>query len=101
MEDVLEVYLRPRNSKKPLVCLDEASKQLIAETRKSLPVEPGHKKITIYRQCELLSLGRSSLYYKSKGQTEYNERLMKLIDEQYIETPFYGIDKMTRWHLAV
>jgi len=38
MEDVLEVYLRPRNRKKPLVCLDEASKQLIAETRKSLPV---------------------------------------------------------------
>ncbi len=44
MEDVLEVYLRPRNSKKPLVCLDEASKQLIAETRKSIPVEPGKPK---------------------------------------------------------
>ena len=41
MEDVLEVYLRPRNSKKPLVCLDEASKQLIAETRPSIAVEPG------------------------------------------------------------
>ncbi|GAH21328.1 unnamed protein product, partial [marine sediment metagenome] len=30
-------------------------------------------------------------------QTEYNEQLMKLIDKQYIETPFYGIDKMTKW----
>ena len=44
MEDVLEVYLRPRDSKKPLVCLDEASKQLIAETRASIPVEPGKPK---------------------------------------------------------
>jgi putative transposase len=60
-------------------------------------IEPGHKKIPIYRQCELLGLNRSSLYYKPSGETEYNEQLMKLIDEQYIETPFYGIDKMTAW----
>ena len=65
--------------------------------QKRKAIEPGHKKITIYRQCELLSLNRSSLYYKSKGQSEYNEQLMKLIDEQFIETPFYGIDKMTKW----
>ena len=58
MEDVLEVYLRPRNSKKPLVCLDEASKQLIAETRKSLPVEPGKpKRIDAeYRRCGTASI---------------------------------------------
>jgi putative transposase len=65
--------------------------------QKRKAVEPGHKKITIFRQCELLSLSRSSLYYKPKGQTEYNEQLMKLIDEQYIKTPFYGIEKMTKW----
>ena len=58
MEDVLEVYLRPRNRKKPLVCLDEASKQLIAETRKSLPVEPGKpKRIDAeYRRCGTASI---------------------------------------------
>ena len=58
MEDVLEVYLRPRNSKKPLVCLDEASKQLIAETRKSIPVEPGEpKRIDAeYRRCGTASI---------------------------------------------
>jgi hypothetical protein len=58
MEDVLEVYLRPRNSKKPLVCLDEASKQLIAETRKSIPVEPGKpKRIDAeYRRCGTASI---------------------------------------------
>ena len=65
--------------------------------QKRKAVEPGHKKIPIYRQCELLGLNRSSLYYKPCGETEYNEQLMKLIDEQYIKTPFYGIDKMTEW----
>ena len=58
MEDVLEVYLRPRNNKKPLVCLDEASKQLIAETRKSIPVEPGRPKRVDaeYRRCGTASV---------------------------------------------
>ncbi len=60
-------------------------------------VEPGHKKIAVYRQCELLGLNRSSLYYTPCRDTQYNEQLMKLIDEQYIQTPFYGIDKMTEW----
>ena len=41
MEDVLEVYHRPHDEAKPLVCLDETSKQLVAETRTPLPVAPG------------------------------------------------------------
>jgi putative transposase len=60
-------------------------------------IEPGHKKIAVYRQCELLGLNRSSLYYTPCRDTQYNEQLMKLIDEQYIQTPFYGIDKTTEW----
>ena len=60
-------------------------------------IEPANKKIPVYRQCELLGLSRSSLYYKSRGDTQYNEMLMKLIDKQYVETPFYGIDKMTEF----
>ena len=43
MEDVLEVYQRPRNPERPLVCLDETSKQLIAETRPPIPMKPGRK----------------------------------------------------------
>jgi len=43
MEDVLEVYQRPRNPERPLVCLDETSKQLIAETRPPIPMKPGQK----------------------------------------------------------
>ena len=41
MEDVLAVYTRPRDPDRPLVCLDETSKQLIAETRLPIPMKPG------------------------------------------------------------
>lgn len=41
MEDILEVYKRPRDPKRPLVCMDEQPTQLIKETRVSLPVAPG------------------------------------------------------------
>lgn len=41
MEDVLEVYHRPYDAERPVVCLDEASKQLIAEVREPLPARPG------------------------------------------------------------
>ena len=43
MEDVLDVYQRPRDRARPLVCLDETSKQLIAETRAAIPAKPGRK----------------------------------------------------------
>ena len=41
MEEVLEVYHRPRDPERPLVCLDETSKQLIVETRSPIPAKPG------------------------------------------------------------
>ena len=41
MEDILEVYTRPHDGSRPLVCLDETSKQLIAETRTPIPMKPG------------------------------------------------------------
>lgn len=41
MEDVLDVYKRPRDPKRPLVCLDETSKQLLADTREPLPMKKG------------------------------------------------------------
>jgi hypothetical protein len=41
MEDVLAVYTRPHDPARPLVCLDETSKQLVAETRAPMPVAPG------------------------------------------------------------
>ena len=41
MEDVLAVYTRPQDPARPLVCLDETSKQLVAETRTPIPMQPG------------------------------------------------------------
>ena len=41
MEEVLEVYRRPHDPKRPLICLDETSKQLISETRAPIPMKPG------------------------------------------------------------
>ncbi len=58
-------------------------------------IQPGHEAIPIYRQCELLDLSRSSYYYRPARASAYNELLMRLIDEQYTRTPFYGSPKLT------
>ena len=58
-------------------------------------VEPEHPEISIFRQCELLGLPCSSFYYKPTGESEYNLLLMRIIDEQYTLTPFYGVPRMT------
>ena len=47
------------------------------------------------RQCELLGLPRSSYYYQAGQENEENLRLMRLIDEQYMRTPFFGSRKMS------
>ncbi len=48
------------------------------------------------RQCELLSVNRSGLYYQPRGETALNLALMRLIDEQFLETPWYGARQMAR-----
>jgi len=65
--------------------------------QKRLAIEPDHDQISIVRQCELLGLARSSLYYTPCRDTDYNEQLMRLLDEQYMKAPCYGVDKMTAW----
>ena len=49
------------------------------------------------RQCELLGLSRSSLYYEPVPETPDNLRLMRLIDQEYTAHPFLGSRRMTRW----
>lgn len=51
--------------------------------------------ISIKRQCELLDHNRSSHYYDPKGESLENIKLMNLIDEKYMECPFYGKRRMT------
>jgi putative transposase len=62
-----------------------------------LLIERNHPTISIRRQCELIGLNRSSLYYEPAGESEYNLLLMRLIDEQYTRTPFYGWPRMTAY----
>lgn len=57
-------------------------------------IEPENPELSIAKQCKSLSLNRSSYYYKSKGETGYNLKLMRIIDEQYLRTPYYGVLKM-------
>jgi len=59
-------------------------------------VESDHPRLSIVQQCKLLSVNRSSYYYQSSGESELNLELMRLIDEQYLKTPFYGHRQMTK-----
>ena len=61
-------------------------------------VEPANPDLSIGKQCKLLSISRSSFYYTPKGETAMNLMLMRQIDEQFLETPFFGVRQMT-WHL--
>ena len=60
-------------------------------------MEPAHPQISIARQCELVGLSRSSYDDSSAGETAENWYFMRLVDEQYTRTPFYGVRRMTVW----
>jgi putative transposase len=60
-------------------------------------IEQNHPQISIMEQCELLNLHRSGLYYQPVPESEQNLAIMRLLDEQYYKTPFYGIRKLTEW----
>jgi hypothetical protein len=62
MEDVLDVYQRPLDEKRPLICLDEASKQLLGEVRAPLPMEPGQP---VRQDSEYRRNGTASLFLVS------------------------------------
>jgi len=60
-------------------------------------VEPFNTQLSITTQCQLLSISRSGWYYEPKGETPLNLKLMRLIDEQFLTTPYYGSRQMARW----
>jgi putative transposase len=60
-------------------------------------IEPGHPQVSIRRQCALLGLVRSSFYYRPVSVSAEDLQLMRLLDEQYTATPFYGSRRMTAW----
>jgi putative transposase len=60
-------------------------------------VDRGHPEISLRRQCELLGVNRSGLYYQPAGESELNLLLMRLIDEEYTRLPFYGSRRWVEW----
>ena len=65
------------------------------EQRRRL-IEPRHGQLSIVQQCELVSISRSSFYYQPTGETAELLALMRLIDAQFLETPWYGSRQMAR-----
>jgi hypothetical protein len=60
-------------------------------------IDPGHPRLSIVRQCELASISRSSFYREPTAVSEETLQLMRLIDEQFLETPWYGSRQMVRY----
>jgi putative transposase len=55
--------------------------------------------LTVSEQCALVGLARSTYYHAGTGESDENLALMRLIDQQYLKTPFYGSRRMTQWLL--
>ena len=59
-------------------------------------IDPEHAQLSVVRQCELVAISRSGFYYQPAGETPLNLALMRLIDRQFLETPWYGSRQMAR-----
>ena len=69
----------------------------MSHVRRKEVVEARHPRLSIARQCDLLSISRSSFYYEEQGESLFNQKLMRLIDEQFLETPSWGARQMKRY----
>jgi len=65
--------------------------------RRRAVVDRRHPSLSIVRQCKLLDISRSGLYYQPVGISEEDLTFMKLIDRHYLSTPFYGARKIAAW----
>jgi putative transposase len=75
-------------AEKKLICSIEARRTML---------EPNHTILSLARQCTLLGLPRSTAYYRSCRDDVLDLELMRLMDEQYLKTPFYGVRRFTDW----
>ncbi|MBV8869619.1 MAG: IS3 family transposase, partial [Acetobacteraceae bacterium] len=73
----------------------ESLRSMSLERRRQM-IDPEHPRLSIVRQCELASISRSGFYYRPVGETPLNLELMRLIDVQFLETPWYGSRQMAR-----
>ncbi len=96
MEHVLDVYQRPYNAKEPVVCFDETSKQLIAETRTPLPMQPGEPQrydteyerrgtANLFLYFEPLGNWRHVSVTKRRTKVDFAHCMKDLVDKYYPE----------------
>ena len=78
----------------------ESLRSLSLGRRKTM-IDPGHPRLSIVRQCELASISRASFYREPAAENEETLRLMRLIDEQFLETPWYGSRQMALFRCEV
>ncbi len=64
-------------------------------TQKRQKVVKSHPRLSLKEQCNILSVHRSGLYYKLKGESLLNLKLMEAIDRYFIDHPYYGVERMT------
>jgi hypothetical protein len=94
MEDVLEVYHRPYDPKRPVLCIDETSKQLVGEARTPLPLGPGmverydyeymrHGVANLFLACEPLAGWRHIAVTEHRGRVDWAGFIRSLLDGRY------------------
>lgn len=64
-------------------------------TQKRQMVVKGHSRLSLKEQCNILSIHRSGMYYKPRGESFLNLQLMRAIDKQFTLHPYYGASRMT------
>ncbi len=69
----------------------------MSRERRREMVDRQNPALSTLRQCALLDISRSSLYYRRKGTSSEDLAVMKAIDQQFLVTPFYGSRRMTVW----
>ena len=66
------------------------------ESKRTL-IEPAHPQSSIVRQCDLVGLPRSTYDYQTQGESADNLYVMHVLDQQYTDTPYDGVRRMTAW----
>jgi hypothetical protein len=94
MEDVLEVYIRPYDPRRPLVCMDETSKQLLRDTRAGQPPAPGRGSrvdydyeregvVNLFLCCEPLAGRRWVDVTAQRTRRDWAQQIQQLVDVRY------------------
>ena len=94
MEDVLEVYARPYDPRRPVICMDESSIQLIGEVSNPIPAAPGHPKLvddeyvrngvaSIFLEVEPLGGKRQVNITERRTRVDWANFIKAMLDERY------------------